>query len=303
MMSAKDELEKFLDRKGAIFADALVNLISTRKSPSKQQDALKNLADLIRHTMILADLHGRRRALMEADRIRRRGAKFTAIPDSTPIAPGVPFEEAIDRLLAAEPRLARSMEEVSSLYSDQKVFAMARSASLKITERVQKEVTALIEKGKSAAEVETIILDIGKNAQMGEVRRWTRSYAATVYRTNASTAYTTGRFAQAQDADVKEVIGALELVGVVDGAERPNHAAARGLIAPADHPIWKRFAPPLGYQCRHGVEFVSVFELERRGLIKDGRVIPYFPPGFQNAKPDPGFEVRRIDFGAMGGGM
>jgi len=297
MISATEELDRFLARKASLFAQALLNVVvMSKKGPYPEREALEDLARLIGHTMILADLHGRKRALMEVDAAKRRGASFTGLPDTTPIVPGVEFDEAVDRLLDVEPRLAASAQEVSRLYNAERVFAMARSASLKVTERVQHETAKLISEGKSWGEVENAILDIGRSAAMGDVRDWTRAYAATVYQTNANTAYSTGRFQQAMDPDVQEVMPAVELMGIRDAQTRPNHAAAHGLVAAARDPIWRRFSAPLGFNCRCGVRLVSKYELARRGLIQGGSVTPYYPPNFAAAYPDPGFGTRTIDF-------
>ena len=43
--------------------------------------------------------------------------------------------------------------------------------------------------------------------------------------------------------------------------------------------------------CRCAAEFVSVFDLEKRGLIRNGRVMRYLPPGFAQAHPDANFKV------------
>ena len=63
------------------------------------------------------------------------------------------------------------------------------------------------------------------------------------------------------------------------------------MIAATDDPVWRQFQPPVGYGCRCSAEFVSVYDLEKRGLIRDGRVIRYLPPGFAQAHPDAGFKV------------
>ena len=254
ILSAQDELQKFLDRRMTLFETAFTNLLWAYRRGPEWNKAVFDLADLIQKTMILADLHGRRRVLLERDFVARRLARRFdnvhdriggAIPDRTPIVPSVPFEEAIDDLMTREPRLASSAGEVSRLYSTEKVFAMARSASMKLTERVQKAVTDLLSGKESSGLTENAILDLAKEYS----HEWTRSYAATVYRTNANTAYTLGRFEQAKDPDVAEVIPAFEFVSMDDERTRPNHHAANGLIAATNDVIWHSLKPPIGYQC------------------------------------------------------
>lgn len=290
MISSIDELDKFLDRRARIFTEALTNIARARLEGRGYYEAVYELAELIRRTMILSNLHGRRRLLMEYDHIRRQASRFTALPDETPIVPHVEFTEAIDDLIAREPRLAKSAEEVSQLYSTENVFAMAKAAAGNVddriakarTEAVQRALTKSLVEGQSMYETTAILKEIGP---------WTQAYGETIYKTNLSSAYNNGRVEQAKDKDIQEVIPAIKLVTRRDTRVRENHEDGDGFIAPVDHPAWKKVHPPLGFQCRCSVQFVSVFSLERMGLIKDGKVVPYFPPKFAGCKPDDGFRV------------
>lgn len=287
MLTAEAELERFLQRRAVTFAAAMREVaISLYEGGDGSRQSIEFLADLLQRTLILADLHGRRRALMEADAARRRMGKLDSLPTTTPIVPSVPFEEAIDDLLRREPRLAKSFEEVSKLYSKGKVFSLAKSASLKLTERIQKEIVDITKSGRAAgAATRDLVRIAAENSH-----NWTVAYADTVYQTNTSDAYTQGRFKQALDPDVRDVVPALEVTGIADDDERPNHRALRGFLAAADDPQWARLRPPYGYKCRHGVRLVPRSELERRGLLDaNGRVIPYYPPNFEQGGPDPGF--------------
>lgn len=292
MINASTELNRFLDRHADLFNDAILKLIRAHLGQANYDKALWDLANLIQKTMILADLHGRKRMLMQADYVERhQTGRFTS-SSMTPIVPDVPFVEAIEDLVSREPRLERSSKELSRLYNTEHVFGLAYSSDVVVTKKIQDVIAASMKEGTSLTEAEPII------SQMGD---WTRSYSDVVYRTNAATSYNKGRFQQAKDENVAKIIPAMEFFALIgDPATRPNHAAAHGLIAATDNPIWKRFRPPLGYQCRCSAEFVSIFDLEDRGLIKDGKVTTYFPPNFQNAYPDPGFKVGAVDMGYGG---
>lgn len=288
MMSAQAELEKFLSRKASIFHQAYLNLLNAKFVTLKGgAEALEDLAKLIRDTLILADLHGRRRTLIEFDHEAARG-DFSMLPDRNPIVMGIAFAEAIEDLLSREPRLAEGYKEASRLYSEEHAFALARSSSRKLTERVQQAVQMIIAEGRDPGMTGQEITRLAAS----EAHDWTRAYADTVYETNVSSALTNGRFKQAEDPDVAKVIKAFEVVGEADERERPNHRAARGFIAAVDDPIWidRHVKPPYGYRCRHGVIFASKYTLERRGLLRpDGSVIRFEPAGFENFVPDPGF--------------
>lgn len=289
MSAGEAELLGFLNRKTVLFEKALWNLISAKyRQKGDPNAAMRDLTVLLRETLILSNLYGRRRTLLEADRAERAGT--FALPDETPLSYGVVFEEALENLLTREPRLAQSAAEVSRMYSMEHVFAMAKSISEKLTSKVQKKISDAVVSGEAKDRTEKEIL---KDAA-DEAHAWSSAYAATVYETNVSTVYTEGRFAQAKDPEVAQVVKAFEVVGVDDVRERDNHSYARGLIAAVDAPVWslRKAKPPYGYRCRHGVVFASKYTLERLGNPKpDGLGIYYAPPNFNRFAPDPGFNV------------
>jgi hypothetical protein len=310
MITAQSELESFIDRKGALFADALLEVAKTDSLRRAYPRTIEDVASLIKKTETLANLYGRKRLLIEASTVAKdKRAIFAEIPENANPLGSLVYTEAVEDVLTREPKIVEAAspidfdrwrreaaQQVSELYRDEHAFAMARSASEKVTARVQKEIGKWLEEGKPWNEIEETVHNIGTSAEAGAVRDWTKAYSAVVYRNAASRAYTEGRFQQAEDPEIAEVIPALEMVGIADHAERPNHRAARGFIAPPNHPGWHKARPPLGHQCRHGANMVSRFTLERMGLFKDGKVIPHYPPEWQNAGPDPGFNNMTTEF-------
>ena len=252
MLSAVDELERFLDRRTTVFVKAMNRLVFTvlKLGMGTHHKAIQELAEDIQRTMILADLHGRKRLLMEASFVSRN-AKFDS-DDTSPIVPRVPFEEAVDDLLAREPKLAESASQVASMYSREKVFSMAYATDKKVLARVQAYIGTVMAEGRSVVPPSEVIAEIGN---------WTQAYADTVYRTNVATAYNAGRFAQAKDPDVRKVIPAMRYMSLHDAQTRPNHEAAHGLIASQDDAIWNHFHPPLGFNSfLPGTQVEGVFE-------------------------------------------
>lgn len=237
--------------------------------------------------MTLADLLGRRRMLLEADAMRGRQQPAegllllqAAVPKDLP---NVPFEEALQDIASREPRLADSADAINRLYQTRHSFAVRRSADISLTRKIQRIIETSAREGRPADSIENI-------ERLGD---FSRAYAQTVYRTNLNTAYTAGRFQQARDPDVAQVIGAMEYVTAGDADVRPNHALLDGIIAGVSDPFWNVFSPPNGYECRCSVRMVSRSELSRRNLIADGRVLsPRIPAG---AAPDKGFGTGRPD--------
>lgn len=282
MMSAYKELDKFLDRNTAVFTEAMLNLVRAYYGVGQSiPDARRDLAELIRNTMILADLNGRKRLWMEYDHFKSHYAKFGEIPDTTPIAPNLTFDEAVENLITREPRLAKSAAEVSRMYSLDHVFAMARSAEQHITERAQKAIQKFLTDNTPADALSKSIQEIGNFSQ---------AYADTVYRTNVATAYNEGRMEQAADPEMQDVIVGFRYEGINDARTRDNHRIGFGTIAPKDDPLWTKYRPPNGYNCRCGLEFVSVFEAERLGLMEDGKLKPRYSAPPSQLNPDPGFK-------------
>lgn len=271
-----------------------------------------NLARVILEAQTTADIAARRDVLAAADRLA--GGVSPPVPPG-PVAspavpspggggplPEVPFTEASADIIAREPRLAHGAREVSKVYNSDHGFAMARSSSLEVTARVQTAVADAIQTGVGIGDASASIQTIARKA--GEdMAKWTRSYAETVMRTNVATAYSAGRFRQMAEPSVQRAIGALRYSTVGDVDVRENHQAADGVVAAADDPIWQSMAPPLGYNCRCGVDFVSWPELERMGLIEsDGRVRRARAPA--GAHADEGFRhTGRPDILIYGGGI
>lgn len=292
-----DELADILHRSTDLFAEAVMGMIQARISgrTSDEEAAVKEIDGLLANSMGLADLMGRKRAWMEFDRVIAKercqlAPDFTLFDagETTPVIPHVRFDEAIDKLLSLEPRLARSSAEVRELYAKGGSFSLfpgkGQQVRQTVIERIQAQISAALKEGQPIPQATERIRELGN---------FSRSYACTVYRTNIATAYAYGREKIAQEEEVRNFLPAFEFNAVGDADTRPNHKAAHGLLADANDPVWERFTPPAGYSCRCLKRLVSIFELRRRGLLrKDGSVISYYPPTFSQAHPDPGFGRR-----------
>jgi len=287
----ESELEEFARRSTDRFARHFIRMAHGIVGDNKEyESAYDNLARVIGETMTMADLYGRRRLFLELDAAMDRAppdAVFDARTDN-PIIPHVAFTDAFNDLIRREPRLAATAQDVADLYKDRYSFALVKSADEALTERIRNYVAASVQGTPSITEM------------IREIGDFTKSYADTVYRTNLTTAYTAGRFEQAQDPDVRAVIPAMERFSVRDSALRSgrpqdngeNHAAAHGFVADTRDPMWARVAPPSGYNCRCSVRMVSNWELRKRGLLEGVRVLRYTPPSFENFAPHPRFGLR-----------
>lgn len=308
--AAESELE--------IHLRALVRSLAVARAEGSQAAQLAVLAaegDVARRQAelaALADLLGRRRLLMELRRAKtpmqfsvwHGSSRYVDLHlfDIAKHVPNVPFKDAIRDLAKREPTLAATAQEVAQIYQEHG-FSAVRAMTQTVLDRVQAEMGVIQQTGvpiPSAAEIVAKLAD------------WTRAYAHTVVRTNLTTAYAAGRFAQLKDPQIKQFVPALRFVTVQEPWDpktrrgtRPNHAACHGLVAAVDDPIWDKLSPPLGYNCRCTVALVTRAMVQSLGLLqKDGTVKPASVPtknGVQGG-PDAGFiHAGRPDLAMYGG--
>ncbi len=305
LLNPSDELQDLSNNSAATVSRAVESLILARArqavaqgDPQKTQAARSRLADVLRQSQSLADLMGRRRAVLEMERAEKLKFSLTEghafIYAETPVKPGVPFLAAIEDLVSREPRLAESAELVTEVYSRRHGFALADSADIAITERIRNAIAKSLRIGQPEPTAAEIVRQLGN---------FTAAYAVTAYRTNLNTAFTAGRFQQAADPEIAPVMPAFEYLAVRDSDVRrgrvedqgENHLALHGMIAATNSGIWNTYAPPNGYQCRCTIRLVSVFELTRRGIItQPGQSVPEpnvsssaaIHPSFSDSRPD-----------------
>ncbi|MCU0724012.1 MAG: phage head morphogenesis protein [Planctomycetes bacterium] len=275
--------------------------------------AVERLARIVQEAEVKANLAAREATLKVADRLVRangdRGVPPAVLERAAAPAPAiapaplpdVPYHEAVADVLAREPRLAPGYRAVQTLYNEEHAFAVARSAEEALTKRIQAALTRALAKGTPVSGAVRSLRGVAAamGADMGD---WTRAYAETVFRTNMATAYSAGRFSQMAEPAVRRAIAALRFDGPNDSDARPNHVAALGLIAAPEDPVWNACAPPLGYNCRHGLSFVSWPEARAARLVlPDGTIRRAVVP--RGAGPDLGFKhVHRPDIAVYAGG-
>lgn len=304
-----DETEGLWTRSGARFSAAVGALAraTLARDPRRHAQAFEDARVLFAQALSWCDLLGRRRIAMLARAARKgatREARFSSVDelnaamtndDATWVHPEVPatiFNAAVDDVLTRYPEIAPGYLEVQRLYAERHAFALAKSLDLRTTDRVKKAVTGTLT-GLQQDDPAEVIAEIGN---------WSRAYGETVWRTNMTTAYTAGVWGEIAQSEV--MVGA-RYVATLDADTRPNHAACDGLIAPKDSRLWDTFSPPAGFNCRCGLEEVSIFDAEREGLVgRDGKLMTLLPPGFGvTARPDPGFGNGRPDRRALFGSI
>jgi len=250
VLAANVELAALLDREASRFQTALGRLAwaKAHRDAGKERQAKADLAELVTETLVYFDLLGRRRIFLELEPTLRKIERFAAA--DPPASRKFRFVQAIEDLVRRTPTLvvpepgdSRPVYEIiAERYArGDRIFAVSRAvnhADEQVTERVQLAVERLMKRGIS----EPAAVDV-----LADMTGWTESYANTVYRTNASTAYTNGRFEEAKKPHIKDIAPAFELVTMGDVDVRREHAALHGLLMAVDDPRWETFKPPLNY--------------------------------------------------------
>ena len=155
----------------------------------------------------------------------------------------------------------RTAQNIARIYSEstKPIVAFTRAAEASVTRRAQALISEMIRDGSSEVDAGArLARDI--NAMRKRSRKWSASYARMVFRTNANTGATAGRFRQARDPDVAEIIPGFRYDAIGDRDTRPNHAAMDGVTMRAADPRWAKVAPPLGYNCRCDIVEVTAFD-------------------------------------------
>ncbi len=258
------EISRFFDDNSAELTDAVRAMVRAEARNAPQP--LERFGEAIRKHMAAADLVGRMQVIRTLDRV-----KLAAVPDPVTGVARVTFGEALENIVNREPRLAGSAEIVRRVYSEEQGFALARSASLEVTKRVQ----AAVARGVRTGEIPDVLED------------FTRAYSQVVLRTNIATAHGAGRLQQARA--LGPALPAFEYSAVRDSVARPDHRAMHGVIALTTAPVWDVWATPNGFSCRCSLRLVSARELRRRG-IQEAQIANVGPPA--GLAPDLGFSGR-----------
>lgn len=270
-------LEDLTAYRARSYTDALGDLMVaiTIKDRVQASAARHKLSGVISDTMGIAEVIGASLALEEAARMIDHGVTFKVprritLPRQTLVA-NVTFEESIQDMISRAPVTIRSAAErtaqrIAELYSRDRVAAFVRSAEHAVTRRAQVMITHAMAQGIPEREIgKSIVFSVDQVRR--ETAPWTEAYARMAFRTNVNTAVTAGRFRQVQDPAVRQVIPALRFDAIADRNTRSNHLAADGLIFSSTSPAWRLIAPPLGYNCRCRVAFVTVAQLSRMGRL------------------------------------
>ncbi len=129
----------------------------------------------------------------------------------------------------------------------------------------------------------------------------------TVFRTNAQTAFSEGHETIAENPIVAELFPYQEYLAINDSRARHEHVALEKLglnntnIFRRDDPVWSFFTPPWDYNCRCGVNLLTVERAAERGVVEARKwlrtgsppIIPEWCIQNISFRPQPGWGSRR----------
>ena len=128
-----------------------------------------------------------------------------------------------------------------------------------------KQISAVYTALKKALADGTTLGDFKKELRpLIEQQGWSNWRVENIFRTNLTSAYAAGKWAEIQAT--KDAFPYLEYVAVDDDRTRPSHAVLSGKVYPVDHEFWSRNFTPNGFGCRCDTIQVSKWRAENMGL-------------------------------------
>ena len=207
----------------------------------------------------------------------------------------LPFDQAVEFFRGKGVRLSPDSYRDVWAAAHVQAFTVARVTEMDLLEDLRKAVDKAVFDGTPLNAFKKDLIPLlerrgwfvpkGEDAEItmpdGTVRkRLTPWRLDTIYRTNLQSAYQAGRYRQMLENAPYRPWWMYDAVN--DSRTRPSHAAMDGKIYRFDHPIWDRWHPPNGYNCRCALRTLSDRDLQR-----SGRSASIDPP---LAQPDEGFD-------------
>lgn len=229
------------------------------------QDILQRIADELHACAMFSHFYGYHAITTH---LRRATYLHTITEYFQEIAPiGVTPRQALRDILSRIPVTREEFDDIDEHYRS-RLFTIAHITCVDEIYRVQRKLAEAIAQGQTLEQFRNAV-------RREEVTGLTDFHLETVFRTNIQNAYQSGQWMAIEEN--RDIIAALEYHAILDDRVRPTHAQMHGTVAPVDDPIWSKWTPPNGYNCRCSLIPVTRYEnLERR--------VPRQPP-----EPDRGF--------------
>jgi len=199
-------------------------------------------------------------------------------------------------LISANPVLVDNAEDLRKLYFEGAKYGtpIIGSIEAKTLEQVRDLRVLMVDSmQKSATRQETI-------DSIESVLGTSHSYAENVFRTVTATAYSIGKQVKQRKLENNGIIIGYEFLTAGDGRVRPAHKAMHKARVAVGNSDLNALYVPWGYQCRCSMRPISIYEAEIKGWLRNGKLIEYFPPGYNANVADYGFGQKFTGVGLFG---
>jgi hypothetical protein len=221
-------------------------------------------------------------------------------PGRDPIVRFPMIERAAESLLERN-ILTRAQFDQMTAESKQRAFTVAYVDAEETIEDIRDVLAKNVEEGASLRVFREELEEAVNGSPIGP------AHVETIFRTNVQAAFTDGRETMAANPIVNELFPYAEYLPIRDGRVRREHLelATLGLsgtgIYRRDDPFWDLWTPPNGYNCRCGVNMLTIDAAARKGVqearewLRTGRppVVPEWRIDFIPFENEPGFGMRR----------
>ena len=175
------------------------------------------------------------------------------------------IEEAAEDLLSRDVVTRQQFDAMTS-EARRKAFTIARADSTQMIERVRDILAESVRGGVGPEEFKTRWEESVVTSRLGP------AHIENVYRTNVQAAFHNGHDALADNVVVREAFPYQEYLPIKDGRTRQQHEdlAKLGLsgtgVYRREDPFWDLFRPPWDYQCRCGINLLTIEAAARKGV-------------------------------------
>jgi SPP1 gp7 family putative phage head morphogenesis protein len=156
------------------------------------------------------------------------------------------YENAL-RFLRERTGMTAEQQESLRLRYDTAATQVVAGATKQAQDKVSQAIRESIEAGDGVKRGSTKVAAAMEAAGLGAQKKHTLEQ---VFRTQTQLAYSAGRMNSLSDPAIQEILWGFEYVTVGDSRVRPAHCEMDGHKAPKEDPIWSRWTPPNGYNCR-----------------------------------------------------
>ena len=193
-------------------------------------------APVLRDAMLTANLRARARAHADLEHHKqRRGKKSMGR-----------YDDAIESLINRELMSEEEVEALRARYGEQAGKVLSTASDV-LEEKLRSAVMDIVSEGLHVKGGVARLREAFAAAGVTPEAPWTLEAIA---RTEVSKAYGAGQYAADQTPAMREFKVAYRWVTAGDLRVRSSHAEMDGATAAIDHPVWRLWWPPAGFNCR-----------------------------------------------------